>query len=312
MEEIGYRTAVFSLKGVTGSQREYIEWMLATCAADKVKVDAILNPAAVDLLASRLRTPLQIEQHLTLALETGYKASEKPVGEAWTPLPRDSKVVRSATRRMAAGIRRQRGDEGSTARRRSAGAAPGGTRHHDCWCMNSRCAPSRLRQGGHSRYGAKTPCPERAHAPGYVRWPAPAPTDFRVVEDLQPALPRDVADDLCHGCEVVAAVQRQDVVAVLHERVRATAVLRWTGAVAGGTDGIGLACLRNPPVLDADLMPPGNVQVVLIDEPRAPCAAAGLLASRQATRPTTPRSHSARHEGRTGKGEGLPIPSRPG
>jgi len=82
MEEIGYRTAVFSLEGVTGSQREYIEWMLATCAADRVDVDAIFDPAAVDLLASRLRTPLQIEQHLTLALETGYQASEKPVGEA--------------------------------------------------------------------------------------------------------------------------------------------------------------------------------------------------------------------------------------
>lgn len=82
MEEIGYRTAVFSLEGVTGNQREYIEWMLATCAADRAKVDAIFDPAAVDLLASRLRTPLQIEQHLTLALETGYQASEKPVGEA--------------------------------------------------------------------------------------------------------------------------------------------------------------------------------------------------------------------------------------
>jgi type II secretory pathway predicted ATPase ExeA len=82
MEEIGYRTVVFSLEGVTGSQREYIEWMLGVCATDKVKVDDILDPAAVDLLASRLRTPLQIEQHLTLALETGYQASEKPVGEA--------------------------------------------------------------------------------------------------------------------------------------------------------------------------------------------------------------------------------------
>lgn len=81
MEEIGYRTVVFSLEGVTGSQREYIEWMLDTCAAEKVKVDDILDPAAVDQLALRLRTPLQIEQHLTLALETGYQASEKPVGE---------------------------------------------------------------------------------------------------------------------------------------------------------------------------------------------------------------------------------------
>jgi hypothetical protein len=34
------------------------------------------------LLASRLRTPLQIEQHLRLALKSLYQASEKPIGEA--------------------------------------------------------------------------------------------------------------------------------------------------------------------------------------------------------------------------------------
>jgi hypothetical protein len=82
MEEIGNRTTVFSLEGVTGSQREYIAWLLASCAVDKVTVDDILDRAALDLLASRLRTPLQIEQHLTLALETVYQASEKPIGEA--------------------------------------------------------------------------------------------------------------------------------------------------------------------------------------------------------------------------------------
>ena len=82
MEEIGYRTTVFSLEGATGGQRECIEWVLGTCAGDRAKVDGILDPAAVDLLTSRLRTPLQIEQHLTLALETGYQASERPVGEA--------------------------------------------------------------------------------------------------------------------------------------------------------------------------------------------------------------------------------------
>jgi hypothetical protein len=44
-----------------------------------VQVDDILDPAAVDLLAARLRTPSQSEQHLTLA--TGHQASEKPVGK---------------------------------------------------------------------------------------------------------------------------------------------------------------------------------------------------------------------------------------
>jgi type II secretory pathway predicted ATPase ExeA len=61
--------AVFPLEGLTGSQREYIAWLLAICAINKVTVADILDPAALDLLASRLRTPLQIEQHLTLALE---------------------------------------------------------------------------------------------------------------------------------------------------------------------------------------------------------------------------------------------------
>jgi type II secretory pathway predicted ATPase ExeA len=82
MEEIGYRTVVFSLEGVTGSQREYLQWLLGSCAGEGIKVDDILDPAAVDLLAARLRTPLQIEQHLTLALETEYQASEKPITEA--------------------------------------------------------------------------------------------------------------------------------------------------------------------------------------------------------------------------------------
>lgn len=42
----------------------------------------VIDPAALDLLASRLRTSPQIEDHLTFVLETGYQASEKPVSEA--------------------------------------------------------------------------------------------------------------------------------------------------------------------------------------------------------------------------------------
>jgi type II secretory pathway predicted ATPase ExeA len=81
MEEIGYRVTTFSLEGVTGSQREYITWLINACTHEGVDIDDILEPAAVDLLASRLRTPLQIEQHLTLALETGFQASERPISE---------------------------------------------------------------------------------------------------------------------------------------------------------------------------------------------------------------------------------------
>lgn len=81
MEEIGYRTTIFSLEGVAGSQREYMTWLIETCGKEGVTIDDVLEPAAVDLLAARLRTPLQIEQHLGLAMETGLKAHLKPITE---------------------------------------------------------------------------------------------------------------------------------------------------------------------------------------------------------------------------------------
>lgn len=79
MEEIGYRATVFSLDGLIGSQREYIEWLLSACTAEGIQVHQVLEAAAIDLLATSLKTPLQIEQHLTLALEEGYQVGEKPV-----------------------------------------------------------------------------------------------------------------------------------------------------------------------------------------------------------------------------------------
>lgn len=78
MEEIGYRTDIFTLDGITGSQREYIQWLLKT-STDKGKPEDILTPEAVDLLAMKLRTPLQVQLHLTLAMEAGYQTGEKPI-----------------------------------------------------------------------------------------------------------------------------------------------------------------------------------------------------------------------------------------
>jgi type II secretory pathway predicted ATPase ExeA len=80
LEEIGLRTDGFSLDGITGSQREYIHWLLSTCTGNEKKVDSLMTPEAIDLLASRLRTPLQIEWHLTQAFEAGYQVGESPVG----------------------------------------------------------------------------------------------------------------------------------------------------------------------------------------------------------------------------------------
>jgi type II secretory pathway predicted ATPase ExeA len=78
MEEIGYRTSVFSLDGVAGSQREYIQWLLQSCN-DNNGAETVISKEAMDLFATSLRTPLQIEQHLTLALEAGFQVAERPV-----------------------------------------------------------------------------------------------------------------------------------------------------------------------------------------------------------------------------------------
>jgi type II secretory pathway predicted ATPase ExeA len=79
MEEIGHRATIFSLDGIAGSQREYIYWLLGACSEGKVDIESMLSEDAIDLLATKLRTPLQVEQYLTLALEAGYQTGETPV-----------------------------------------------------------------------------------------------------------------------------------------------------------------------------------------------------------------------------------------
>lgn len=79
MEEIGYRTAVFSLDSLGGCQREYIQWLLEKCVAEGTEISELVVPEAIDLLAQKLRTPLQIEQHLSLAFEEAHRMGEKTV-----------------------------------------------------------------------------------------------------------------------------------------------------------------------------------------------------------------------------------------
>jgi type II secretory pathway predicted ATPase ExeA len=79
MEEIGHRTTIVSFKGIAGQQRPYLDWLLARCLAEDATVGEVITEEAVELLARRLGTPLQIEQYLTQALEEGWRVGEKPV-----------------------------------------------------------------------------------------------------------------------------------------------------------------------------------------------------------------------------------------
>ena len=79
MEEIGSRTSIFNLEGIQGQKTEYIRWLLGQCLKKGVKQPDVFTDDALDYLAERLSTPLQIEQHLTLAFEEGYHIGQKPI-----------------------------------------------------------------------------------------------------------------------------------------------------------------------------------------------------------------------------------------
>jgi len=79
MEEIGYRTEIFTLDGIAGGQREYIQWLLMACSEQQDDDTPVLTEEAIVLLATQLRTPLQVQQHITLALEAGYLTGERPI-----------------------------------------------------------------------------------------------------------------------------------------------------------------------------------------------------------------------------------------
>jgi type II secretory pathway predicted ATPase ExeA len=79
LEEIGARATIFSLNGIQGYQRDFINWLLQQCCADDVTITDVITNDAMSLLAERLSTPLQIEQYLKLLFEEGYKVGQKPI-----------------------------------------------------------------------------------------------------------------------------------------------------------------------------------------------------------------------------------------
>lgn len=81
MEEVGARAKVFSLDGLGNHKRPYIEWVLDKCSKPNIKPHDILTKGAIDLLAERLVTPLQITHYLSLALAKGHAIGTKPIDE---------------------------------------------------------------------------------------------------------------------------------------------------------------------------------------------------------------------------------------
>ena len=82
MEEVGFRFAVFPFEGMAGHQAGYIAWLLGRCLRDGADPAGVIEPDAVELLATRLRTPLQVERYLAMAFEETHRIGERTVTAA--------------------------------------------------------------------------------------------------------------------------------------------------------------------------------------------------------------------------------------
>ena len=79
MEEIGYRTDSLTLDGLAEESRAYLDWLMAACLAPGVAASDVIEADALDLLAERLSTPLQIAEHLNRSFEECFRIGQKPV-----------------------------------------------------------------------------------------------------------------------------------------------------------------------------------------------------------------------------------------
>jgi type II secretory pathway predicted ATPase ExeA len=79
MEEIGDRMTVFEFGGLRDRQRDYIDWVLKASLGQGVTPENVLTDDGATLLAAKLKTPLQIGQHLVRAFEAGFEIGAKPI-----------------------------------------------------------------------------------------------------------------------------------------------------------------------------------------------------------------------------------------
>ena len=62
-----------------GSAPDYIDWVMKASLQDGIAQDDVLTDTAATLLAAKLKTPLQIGQHLVRAFEAAFEIGAKPV-----------------------------------------------------------------------------------------------------------------------------------------------------------------------------------------------------------------------------------------
>jgi hypothetical protein len=73
----------------------FVDWVLRNWREDGVEPEEVIGEAAATLLAARLKTPLQIGQHLARAFEAGFEIGARPIDDLEPRLTRNGYDVRS-------------------------------------------------------------------------------------------------------------------------------------------------------------------------------------------------------------------------
>lgn len=79
LEEIGNRALILTLEGIRGKEREYMAWLFEQCLAPDLSSEDVFTEEAIDFLADRLHTPLQINSYAWKALMEAHQIGQKPV-----------------------------------------------------------------------------------------------------------------------------------------------------------------------------------------------------------------------------------------
>ena len=79
MEEIGGRITTLKMEGIRGAEKDYIKWLLDQCLEEKTKSSDVFTDSAIDYMAEKFSTPLQINHYAWISLVKAHQIGQKPV-----------------------------------------------------------------------------------------------------------------------------------------------------------------------------------------------------------------------------------------
>ncbi len=79
MEEIGGRVVHMPMDGIRGIEASYINWILKQCLGKKVKPTDVFTKDALELMAKKFTTPLQINHYAWKAFVKAFQVGQRPV-----------------------------------------------------------------------------------------------------------------------------------------------------------------------------------------------------------------------------------------